>query len=137
MNLLAQVEVTTTSESSGGGASIVLFVVYAVIIVLAIAGLWKIIDKTGQPGAWALLYIICQPIGVIPLLKATGRPMWWIVLFFIPFVNLVALVIVMIDLAKSFGKGTGYGVGLALLPFIFLPMLGFGRDEYRGPVVTA
>ena len=137
MNLLAQVEVTTTSESSGGGASIVLFVVYAVIIVFAIAGLWKTIAKTGQPGAWALLYIICTPIFLIPVLKATGRPTWWVFLAFIPFVNIVVWFIVMIDLAKSFGKSTGFGVLLALFPFVFALILGFGQDEYRGPVVTA
>ncbi len=74
MNLLAQVEVTTTSDSSGSGLGIALIVVYAVIGIVALVGLWKTIDKTGQPGAWALLWLICFPIGTIPFLKATGRP---------------------------------------------------------------
>jgi len=37
----------------------------------------------------------------------------------------------MIDLAKSFGKGGGFTAGLILLPFIFLPILGFGSATYQ------
>ncbi|HYO19400.1 MAG TPA: DUF5684 domain-containing protein [Dermatophilaceae bacterium] len=138
MNLLAQVEVTTTSSSSGNGAALaIIWIISAIVGIIYIVGLWKTIEKTGQPGAWALLFLICQPLGVIPLLKATGRPMWWIVLFFIPFVNFVVLIILFIDLAKSFDKGVGYGIGLVFLPFIFFLMLGFGSAQYRGPVVQS
>ena len=34
--------------------------------------------------------------------------------------------------AKAFGKGTGYGIGLAFLGFIFFPMLGFSDATYTG-----
>ena len=71
-----------------------------------------------------------------PILKATGRPTWWIVLFFIPLVNLVMLIVLMVDLAKSFGKSAAYGWGLAILGFIFFPMLGFGSSRYQGQVAT-
>jgi hypothetical protein len=36
------------------------------------------------------------------------------------------------QLAKVFGKGTGFGFGLLLLPFIFYPILAFGKSEYVG-----
>ena len=136
MNLLAQVE-TTTSSDGGSAFGVVLAVVYFVIAIVALAGVWKTIDKTDQPGAWALLWLICFPIGTIPFLKATGRPTWWVVLFFIPIVNIIMWLILCMDLAKSFGKGAGYGVGLFFLPFIFFIMLGFGSDQYRGPAVQA
>jgi hypothetical protein len=35
--------------------------------------------------------------------------------------------------AKSFGKGVGFGIGLLLLPIIFFPILGFGSAQYQGP----
>ena len=35
--------------------------------------------------------------------------------------------------AKSFGKGTGFAIGLLLLPIIFFPILGFGSAQYQGP----
>jgi hypothetical protein len=40
----------------------------------------------------------------------------------------------MIDLAKSFGKDIGFGIGLALLGFIFMPILAFSDARYVGPV---
>ena len=51
----------------------------------------------------------------------------------IPFVNFIILIILVIDLAKSFGKGVGFGIGLLLLPIIFFPILGFGSAQYQGP----
>ena len=67
------------------------------------------------------------------LLKIVGRPIWWLLLMFIPLVGVIIAILVTIDLAKSFGQGTGYGIGLVFLPFIFSPMLGFGDASYRGP----
>ncbi len=47
--------------------------------------------------------------------------------------NIVVWIIVMIDLAKSFGNGVGFAIGLIFLPFIFGLILGFGADKYLGP----
>jgi hypothetical protein len=38
------------------------------------------------------------------------------------------------DLAKVFGKDTGFGFGLLFLPFIFIPILALGDAEYQGPL---
>lgn len=64
-------------------------------------------------------------------MKIVGRPVWWLLLFFIPVVNFIVGILVSIELAKAFGKGTGFGVGLVLLPFIFVPLLGFGDARYQ------
>ena len=53
-------------------------------------------------------------------------------LFLIPIVSFIVSIIVLIDVAKAFGKGAGFGVGLALLGFIFLPILAFGDAEFQG-----
>ena len=47
--------------------------------------------------------------------------------------NFIILIILIIDLAKSFGKGVGFGIGLFLLGVIFFPILGFGSAQYQGP----
>jgi len=94
---------------------------------ISIIGIWKVLVKAGQPG-WAILIPIYQTIVIIQVAK---RPIWWIVLMFIPIVNLIVTFIIMIDLAKNFGKGAGYGLGLLFLPFIFFPLLGFGDDQYQ------
>ena len=97
--------------------------------ILVIIGGWKMYVKAGKPG-WACLVPIYN---IIVMLQIVGRPIWWLVLFLIPFVNFVVLIILSIDMAKSFGKGTGYGIGLAFLGAIFYPMLGFGDAKYQGP----
>jgi hypothetical protein len=107
----------------------VLVLVYIVVIVVEIAATWKIFTKAGKPG-WAAIIPIYN---TLVFLKIVGRPWWWILLLLIPFVNIVILIILSNDLAKSFGKGVGFTIGLILLGFIFSPILGFGSAQYVGP----
>ena len=116
-----------SSGSAVGG--IIVGLIYLAVIVFLIASMWKIFTKAGQPG-WAAIVPIYN---FYVLTQIVGRPAWWIVLFFIPFVNYIALLIIAIDMAKSFGKGAGFGIGLWLLAPIFYPILGFGSAQYVGP----
>lgn len=61
-----------------------------------------------------------------------GKPWWWLLLMFIPIVNLVIIILLSIAIAEQFGKGAGFGIGLAFLGAIFYPILGFGDARYRG-----
>jgi len=49
----------------------------------------------------------------------------------IPFVNFVIALILTIELAKAFGKGTGFAMGLFFLNLIFLPILAWGDAKYQ------
>ena len=102
------------------------------VYVLTIVPFIGIFQKTDQP-TWAA----SSPSTTgSSLLEVVGRPAWWILLFLVPFVGFVIFIIVMVDLAKSFGKGTGFAVGLILLNFIFLLILGFGSARYLGPAAA-
>jgi hypothetical protein len=116
--LLAQ-----SQDDRGGGLALV---IQLILIVLAIAGLWATFAKAGKPG-WAAIIPIYN---ALVLLQVAGRPWWWILLFLIPLVNLIIAIIVSIDVAKNFGKGALFGLGLAFLGFIFYPILGFGDAQY-------
>jgi hypothetical protein len=105
-----------------------LIVVYIAVIIFLVACYWKIFTKAGKPG-WAAIVPIYN---IIVLLEIVNKPVWWIVLLLIPCVNLVVMVLVIIELAKVFGKSTGFAVGLLLLGIIFLPILAFGDAEYQG-----
>ena len=128
-SLLAQVEYST----EGKPPSPLSMIVGLLIALLLIVAMWKVFTKAGQPG-WASiipiynLYIWC---------KIVGRPGWWIILLLIPFVNIIVGITLCIDMAKSFGKGVGFGIGLALLGIIFWPILGFGSAQYQGPAASA
>jgi hypothetical protein len=66
-----------------------------------------------------------------------GRPGWWLILMLIPFVNLIIAIILSVDIAKHFGKGVGFAIGLIILPIIFYPVLGFGSAQYQGAPAAA
>ena len=118
-----------TEQYPSGGGSPVGAIVGLLIAVIVIAAMWKIFTKAGQPG-WACLIPIYN---IYILCKIVGRPGWWVILMFIPFVNFIIGIILCIDLAKSFAKGVGFGLGLVFLSFIFYPILGFGSAQYQGP----
>ena len=126
--LLAAVQEPPTVEDVPAVNMTVLVICLVLVLVLLVA-MWRVYDKAGVPG-WT---------GIIPfvnyffLAKAAGKPMWWGILCFVPIVNIVVWFILCIDLAKRFHKGTGFGIGLALLPIIFFPILGFG-DAQAGPL---
>src|SRR5882724_2092017 len=132
--LVLSIRVLVAQEpgTSAGGGSPVPGIIGLLIALLIIVAMWKVFTKAGQPG-WASiipiynLYIWC---------KIVGRPWWWILLMLIPFVNFIILIILCIDTAKSFGKGPGFGIGLALLGVIFWPILGFGSAQYQGAAAT-
>jgi hypothetical protein len=111
------------------GAAIGIALVSLAIAVLLIAALWRVFSKAGQPG-WAAIVPIYN---TIVLLRIAGRPWWWLLLMLIPLVNVVLLFIVYIDLARSFGKGTGFGVLTVFFSYICIPILGFGNARYVGP----
>ena len=105
----------------------------AVIVLFSVVVGWKVFTKAGQPG-WAVLIPIYNLYVYTQIVK---RPGWWILLYFasvIPVVGSLAVLVVSImdtiRLAKVFGKGTGFGVGMILLGVIFYPILAFGDSNY-------
>ncbi len=125
------------AQAPGGTQEIPQVSPIAVILGLAvwvfiIASLWKVFAKAGQPG-WASLIPIYN---AYIMFKMAGKPGWWLLLLLLPLVNFVILIIVFIALAEKFGKGAGFGVGLALLGVIFFPILAFGDAKYQGAPAT-
>jgi len=121
-------EVFALSTGAGVGIGVGSFAAL-VIIVFEIAAVWRIFVKAGDRG-WKAIIPIWNTLIV---LKIVGRPWWWIFLYLIPIVWWIVYIIVYYDLAKSFGKGVGFAVGVILLPFIFVPILGFGSSQYVEP----
>ncbi len=104
-----------------------------IFVLVGSIGMWKVYTKAGKPG-WAVLIPIYN---YYVLLEIVGRPGWWLIMFLIPGVNVIFLFIVSFDLAKAFGKGTGFALGLIFLNLIFMLILGFGSAEYVGPVAAS
>lgn len=116
-----------------GNVIVFLFVLIGIaIVVLEIAAAWRVFTKAGQPG-WAIFIPIYN---AIVLLRIAGRPGWWVILEMIPFVSFVITIIVVLDIARVFGKGSGFAVGMIFLSPIFYPILAFGSSRYIGPGPT-
>lgn len=94
----------------------------------------KIFEKAGKP-----LWTGFVPIyNYVILLEIIGRPIWWIILMLIPFVNFIVAIILCIDLAKSYGKDTVWGILTVLFSFVMLPIMAFSSEiRYVGPAASA
>ena len=121
------------ASSVGEGVATAFVVLFGIIMlavcILIIVSTWKVYQKAGQPG-WASIVPIYN---FIVFLRIVKRPWWWIFLCFIPIVTIVINVIILHDLAKAFGKGVGFMLGLLFLPFVFYPILAFGDAKYTFP----
>lgn len=100
--------------------------IYFAMIAVIIAGAWKVFTKAGQPG-WAVLVPFYNTY-VLVVEIAKKDMVWFLLTLFIPFAGIIPLM----DVAEKFGKQRPYGLGLAFLPFIFFPMLGFSDAQYQG-----
>jgi hypothetical protein len=99
------------------------------VLILIVAGLWKMFVKAGKPG-WA---------AIIPFynywvaFEISGHPGWWMLGLLIPIVNIFVLAVLCYHLALSYGKGIGTALGLYFLPMFFMLWLGWGDATYVGP----
>ncbi len=111
----------------------VMLLVWLAILVVVIAAGWKVFEKAGQPGR----AIIVSIFNIYIILKIVGRPAWWLVLYFIPVVNIVIAVIISMDMAKSFGQSAAFGIVLLfLLCGVGYLILAFGSARYIGPAAA-
>jgi hypothetical protein len=91
--------------------------------------LWKIFTKAGKLG-WASLIPIYN---FVIWLQVVGLSGWLVFLMAVPFVNVILMMYTSYRLAKCFGKGLGFALGLIFLSPIFLPILGFSDAKYQLP----
>jgi hypothetical protein len=113
------------------GAGIFLFIMilaFVVYVVVALS-LMKIAKRTNTENAWFAWIPI---LNLILMLQIAKRPMWWLVFFLVPFINIVGIVlqfVIWVDIAKLLGKSTAIGILAGLLPIIFVPYLAFSGNN--------
>ena len=91
------------------------FIFILIIQVIHGLGTWKLYIKAGRR-AWEAFVPVYN--GII-LLKIINRPWWWIILLFLPIVNLIMLPVVWVETARSFGKNTTLDTVLAVVTLGF------------------
>lgn len=102
---------------------------FLVVLILAIIAEWKIFTKAGVKG-WYSLIPILREYELVKIADGNGIKF---LLFIIPVVNVIYGIILNFRMAKAYGKGTLFALGLIFFPNIFLLILGFGSAQYVGP----
>ena len=108
------------------GPTIACSLIFCVLMLIAT---WKIFTKAGEAG-WKCLIPIYNEYINVKIVDGNG---WKFLLLLIPIVNIVYSIMLTVRLAKSFGKGGGFAVGLLFLAPIFYLILAFGSARYIGP----
>ena len=119
------------AANTGSAAGILLgilgfmcIIVFAIQIVMIIS-MWKVFTKCGEKGWKSLI-----PIYNVYVMTQIAEVEWWyIFLFIVPIVNIYAMYVIYNNIAKKFGKSTGFTIGMIFLPIVFFPMLAFGKDN--------
>ncbi len=161
METIAPISDETASSIMLGGilgfALGTILVIYLIWWLLQVIAYWRIFTKAGEPGWKSIIPAYNQ----YTLYKMTWKaPVFWVWLVFTvavlvmyqqlsvsgdnastllvaaTFIVLIILIAISLisyyKLAKSFGHGIGYAVGLFFLWPIFILILGFGSSEYKG-----
>lgn len=115
---------TSFTMSSDALLSAIL-ILSAFLSLALLISLMTIYKKAGKPAISAIVPIW----NIISLLQIVEKPMWYILLMMIPVVNIVIMIQVYAALAKKFGKGSGFAIGIIFLPVIFIPLLSFSTYE--------
>jgi signal peptidase I len=78
-------------------------------------GTWKLYQKAGRK-AWEAAIPVYN---AVVLMKIINRPSWWVVLLFIPIINLLMFPVVWVETIRSFGKNTLLDTWLVILTLGF------------------
>lgn len=119
---------TSSALALLAGVGLAGMLISLIATVLILASWWKLFVKYGKKGWESLI----AGYNFVIMLEMTEQPIWTYFLFLIPFVNIYLVFKLAIRLAKVYGKGVGFGVGLILLPIVFFPILAFSKAEYVG-----
>ena len=101
---------------------------WLIFLVAVVVAIWKIFKTADRPG-WAAIIPFYSIYTQSDIVWGNGIKF---LLLLIPIYNIVLTIQTNLRLAKAFGKGTGFGVGLTFLAPIFFLMLGFGKAEFVG-----
>ena len=104
----------------GGIILSMLLIGLAFHVYLAIC-LIKIAKKTNTPNEW---YAWVPVLNIILMLQIAKKPVWWFLMFFIPFANIIFSILIWMEIAKRVNKPDWWGI-LIIVPFINFVVPGF------------
>ncbi|MBQ9209817.1 MAG: hypothetical protein IJ149_09625 [Oscillospiraceae bacterium] len=118
------------ADSGDAGGSIIGGIISVALTVLGIIAMWNIFTKAGEAG-WKSLIPILNTYTMFKIVYGNG---WKFLLLLVPILGEILAIVYLVRLGQVFGKGVGFILGLIFLAPIFIILLGFGKDQYQGPM---
>lgn len=89
--------------------------IFVILQILHFLGTWKLYQKAGRKSWEAALPIY----SLLVMLKLTKRPLWWVLLFFIPIICVVFYGVLWVDFIRCFGKRSNKDTFLVIITLGF------------------
>lgn len=108
-------------------AQLIQLVLFAAVYGAACYGIMKVFEKVSRDiPKWAA-FVPFYNLYILGTQVAKKEPKWCLIVL----IPIAGMVLLSIEVAKKFGKDTGFAVGMGLLPFVFYPMLGLSDARYQ------
>jgi len=93
-------------------------------------GTWKLYKAAGFQ-AWQAAVPIYNAFILMKIIK---RPAWWVILLFIPTINLILFGVIWVETLRSFGKNSAKDTALVLLTFgLYIYMVNYSANPEHQP----
>lgn len=95
-----------------------------------------IANKIGTSNSW---FAWVPVLNVYLTIKMAGKPVWWILLYFVPLVNLIVFALIWMKIAAALNKSQWIGILMLLVPInlLVLGYLAFWDNSPTSSVPTA
>lgn len=103
-------------------------------VVVAVA-LWKMAERAKEEPRW---FALVPFLNIALLLKIAKKPLWWLLLFLVPFVNIITLVVATMGLCERFGVNKWWALVSLVSPLnlILYLYLAYGTVKTPAAAVT-
>jgi len=89
------------------------FIFFLAVQLIHFGGSWKLYQKAGRKSWEALIPVY----NAVVLMQIIRRPKWWVILLFVPVINLMIFPVVWVETLRSFGKNSSLDTALGILTF--------------------
>lgn len=101
------------------------FIFFLAVQLIHFGGSWKLYQKAGKKSWEALIPIY----NAVVLMQIIRRPKWWVILLFIPIINLMIFPVVWVETLRSFGKNSARDTLLGIISFgLYTYSLNYSND---------
>ena len=87
------------------------FILFILLQIIHFLGTWKLYMLAGRKFWEALIPIY----NCIILMKIIKRPTWWVILLFLPVINLIMFPVIWVETVSSFGKKSNFIIFLTII----------------------